>query len=177
MEHLLNIKSNWKHSTMEYLIKNYDTSQNMSRSAVFERAVRAAAGVKDWDAIRLSLVDLREQKDAPIFTSFQAKYDDATAQLLDTVRTEMLQQLQTAGVLKVLQTQFMVLLLQANYLQKLKEQRLALKANRMVEEADVSLPDIARLLCEMMLQDPGCSELETIRGILVSWKSKTHIYK
>lgn len=68
MENLINIKSNWKHCTLEYLIKKYDASQDMSRAAVFEREVYAAKEVSDWKCIHRILFDLRKEEDAPIFT-------------------------------------------------------------------------------------------------------------
>lgn len=173
MENLLNIKSNWKHSTFEYLIKKHDSSQNMSRAAVFEREVRAAHGVKNWKAIQMSLLDLKREADAPVFTSLQAKYDDETAELLEEVREDILSQLKIDGTLKVLQTQYMVLLLQANYLESLKQEKLTIKADHMVEEIDVDLPEMSKILTEMMLKDKDCDELKHIRKILVDWRN-TH---
>lgn len=170
MENLLNIKSNWKHATLEYLIKKYDASQNMSRSAVFEREVRAAQGVKDWKAIQASLADLEREEDAPVFKNLQARYGEETAALLPVIRADILDQLQ--GTLKVLQAQYMVVLLQANYLEQLKRERLALKADGTVEEASVDLPELAKLLCEMMLQDKDCPELAQIRALAVAWRNR-----
>ena len=46
MSNLIKIKTTWRHSTLEYHIKEYDSSQDMSREAVFEREVKAAAGIK-----------------------------------------------------------------------------------------------------------------------------------
>lgn len=42
---LLNIKSNWKIIQLEELIKINDPSQDLSRTAVFEREVQAAQHV------------------------------------------------------------------------------------------------------------------------------------
>lgn len=177
MEHLLNSRSNQKHSRLEELIRRSDPAQEMSRSGIFQRAVRAAVGVQDWPAVQDSLAGLKEQEGGRVVTSFQARYDDATAQLLDEVRGEMLRQLQKAGRLKVLQTQYMVLLLLANYLRKLKEaQELALKADGMAEGGDISHPDIVKFLVEMILQEPECSELTDIRNILLRWKGRRHVH-
>ena len=49
---LLNIKSNWKIIQLEELIKINDPSQDLSRTAVFEREVQAAQHV-DWKEIQL----------------------------------------------------------------------------------------------------------------------------
>lgn len=169
MDNLLNIKSNWKHSTFEYLIKKVDSSQDMSRSAVFEREVKAARGVDNWKAIQTTLSDLKKEEEAPIFTSFQAKYDDETAEILEGVKKDILTQLE--GSLKVLQTQYMVQLLQANYLETLKREKVALKADEFVEETDVDLPEMSKIFTEMMLKDKDCSELKQIRKILVDWRN------
>lgn len=168
MEYFLNIKSNWKHSTFEYLIKKVDSSQDMSRSAVFEREVKAARGVDNWKAIQATLSDLKKEE-VPIFTSFQAKYDDETAEILEGVKKDILTQLE--GSLKVLQTQYMVQLLQANYLETLKREKVALKADEFVEETDVDLPEMSKIFTEMMLKDKECSELKQIRKILVDWRN------
>lgn len=169
MENLLNIKSNRKHSTLEYLIKKYDASQDMSRAAVFEREVKAAQGVKNWKEIQTSLSNLDIVEEAPIFTSLQAKYGDETAKILNTVRADILEQLK--DTLKVLQTQYMVLLLQANYLEMLKREKLSLKADR-VEETNIGMPEMAKILCEMMLTDKDSAELLEIRKILVNWRNR-----
>lgn len=175
MEHLLNVKINHKHSTCEYHIRKIDPAQDMSRSGILQRAVRAAVGVQDWPAVQVSLAELQEQKGARMVTSFQARYDDSTAQLLDEVREEMLRQLQDAGRLKILQTQYMVLLLLANYLRKLREaQELALKADSTGDRGDDSLSEIVKNLVDMILVDPECAELEDIRSILIRWKIKRH---
>ncbi len=168
MENLLNIKSNRRHSTLEYLIKKYDASQDMSRSAVFEREVRAAQGVKNWKDIQISLSNMDIVEEAPIFTSLHAKYGDETAEMLDAIRCDMLEQL--TDTLKVLQAQYMVLLLQANYLEKLKQERISLKADK-IEEA-IDMPEMSKIFCKMMLTDKDCNELLEIRKILVNWRNK-----
>lgn len=169
MENLLNIKSNWKHSTFEYHIKKADSSQDMSRSAVFEREVKAARGVDNWQAIQATLSDLKKEEEAPIFTSFQAKYNDETAEILEGVKKDILTQLE--GSLKVLQTQYMVQLLQANYLETIKWEKVTLKADEFVEETDVDLPEMSKIFTEMMFKDKDCSELKQIRKILVDWRN------
>lgn len=169
MENLLNIKSNWKHSTFEYLIKKLDSSQDLSRSAVFEREVKAARGVKNWRKVQATLADLHREEDAPIVTSFQAKYDNETAKILEEVKKDILEQL--SDTLKVLQTQYMVQLLQANYLEVLKREKVSLKADKFVDETDIDLPEMAKIFTEMMLKDKECSELKQIRKILVDWRN------
>ena len=168
--YFVNIKTNWRHSTLEFLIKKFDSSQDMSRAAVFEREVRAAQGIKNWKEIQLSLSDLEKSDDIPVFTSLQARISDEIFEILAEVKKEILKQLGEDGSLKVLQTQYMVQLLQANYLQILKQNKLAIKSDVMVEE-NINLPEMASLFTEMMLKDKDCEELRQIRKILVDWRN------
>ena len=41
-------KSSWKHAVLEYQIKEIDTNQDLSRSAITNRAIDAAGAVEDW---------------------------------------------------------------------------------------------------------------------------------
>lgn len=168
MENLLNIKSNRRHSTLEYLIKRYDPAQDMSRSAVFEREVKAAEGIKNWKQIQISLSNMNIIEDAPVTTSFQAKYSDDTARILDTVRKDILEQLK--DTMKVLQAQYLLLLLQANYLEMLKREKKSLKEDTL--EGSVDLPEMAKIFCELILTDKDCDELMEIRRLLVQWRNK-----
>lgn len=170
-EKLINIKCTWKHSTLEYLIKKFDASQDMSRAAVFEREVKAAENVKDWKAIQTSLSDLIKIENAPMFTNLQAKYNEETENILIDVRNKILCDLKESG-LKVLQSQYMVLLLQANYLEILKKEKLSITAQKQVDEENVDMPEMAKIFCEMMLIDKDCDELNQIKKILINWRRK-----
>lgn len=172
MNYTLNIKCSWKHAVLEYLIKMNDRSHDLSRAAVFEREVKAAENVKDWTKIRILLSSLKQNDDAPIFTNLQAKYDEATAESLTNIRNQMLNDLNEVG-LKVLQNQYMVLLLQMNYLETLKRDRFALQSDNTIETSEINLPEISKILTEMMLTDKDCDEMEQIKQILMHWKSKT----
>lgn len=169
---LLNIKSNWKIIQLEELIKINDPSQNLSRTAVFEREVQAAQHV-DWKEIQLSLLDLKKEDGTPLSTSFQAKVSPDTAKILEQVQSDMMHQLS----LKRLKVNYMVLLLQRNYLDQLisRQKNLVRKKNvcktdRMIEEKEIDMPAMAQLLVEMMLTDHQCAELEQIKNLLVDWK-------
>lgn len=168
MENLLSIKSNWKHAVLEVHIKQNDPSPNMSRSAVFEREVYAAQNVKNWAQIQMSLLDLKKEDGISISTSFQAKYSEETAEILQQVQSDIMEQLNP----KRLQAQYLLQLLQANYLKKLKREKLLAKTDHMLEEEKVDMPNMARLLVEMMLTDPGCDELQLIRRLLTDWKNR-----
>ena len=174
MEKLLNIKTNKKHAMLEYLIKRYDPSQDMSRAAVFEREVIAGETVTDWKLIRPLLSNLEENdeaKDAPVFSNLQAKYSEETEKVLNRVRQKILFDLQGPDF-KILQTQYMVLLLQANYLEMLKKERLAIKSKDMIEETDMDMPEMTKTLCKMMLTDKDCNEISAIRTLLIQWRDR-----
>ena len=173
-EKLLNIKTNKRHSILEYLIKKYDPSQDMSRAAVFEREVIAGETVTDWKLIRPLLSNLEENdeaKDAPVFSNLQAKYSEDTEKILNGVRQKILEDLQGPDF-KILQTQYMVLLLQANYLEILKKDKLIIKSEGMIDETDMNMPEITKTLCEMMLTDKDCNELKEIRRIMIEWRDR-----
>lgn len=167
MVNFLNIKANRKHCSLEYRIKKLDPAQDMSRSAIFERAVRAAKGVDNWKAIQTTLSNLKVEEEAAVFTGLQVHYDDETACILKEVEKDICEQ---CG-LHVLQRQYMVQLLQAQYLETLTREKLSLKTENMVE-SDIGLPEMASILVEMMLTDKDCDHLNQIRKILVEWRNK-----
>lgn len=171
---LLNIKSNWKIMQMEALIKKHDPSQDLSRTAVFEREVQAAQNV-DWKEVQLSLLDLRQEDGAAPPTSFQARFSPETAKILEQVQSDMMRQLS----LKRLKANYMVLLLQKNYLNHLKSrqenylgEKLVGKTNPAINEVEIDMPAMAQLLVEMMLKDHQCPELAQIKTLLVAWKKR-----
>lgn len=170
-EYLFNVKTNWKHATQEHTIKKLDVSQDMSRSAVFERAIKAAVHVKDWRSIQALLSGLEKNADAPVFTNFQAKYGEEIEEMLMEVRAKMLEDLQKSG-LKVLQSQYVLLLLQANYIQKLKEEKLSIKDETLIDEENVDIPEMAKIFCEMILSDKDGQDIKAIKKILVEWRNK-----
>lgn len=171
MERILNITCNWRHCTLEYLIKTSDSSQDMSRQALLKRYLKAAEGIDDWNPAHTCLMDLKKEKDAPEFTNFQAKYDEQTSEVLSDVRSKMERSLKQAGIItKVLQNQYMVQLLMVNYLEFLKKQKVTLKADRMVDEK-IDLPEMSAIFTEMILTDRECEELKKIRKILVNWRN------
>lgn len=170
MENFLNIKANWKHNVLEYYIRKTDSSHDMSRGAIFEREVKAAKGVKNWREVQLTLSELQPEDEAPIFTCLQAKYSEETAKLLKDVREEILSQLHDS--IKILQTQYLIQLLQANYLEALKREKLTLTSKKYVDDNEVNLPMMSGILTQMMLEDKECDELKQIRDILIGWKNK-----
>ncbi len=163
---LLNIKANPKHCAYEFLIKKYDPSQDLSRAAIFERAVKAARDVTDWNEVKALLGNLEEVPEAPLFTNMQARYSEETGEILTCVQERMIADL---GLVR-LQSRYMVLLLQANYLETLKKERVTLSPE--YGESEIDIPEMAKLFCRMTLSDKDCPELAQIRRLLVSWRDR-----
>lgn len=150
---------------LEYQIKSLDPSQDMSRTAIFKRLVLAAENA-DWAAVQKKLSDLEKDEQIQVFTNMQANYDEDIAIKLDMIRKDMLSQLDS---IKVLQAQYMLLLLQANYLEVLRKQRLTLKEN--IDGNDITIPEMAKLFAELVLTDKDSQYLRDIGIILVTWKN------
>lgn len=171
----LNIKTNIRHSTLEYIIKELGGQSDLSRSSIFEKAVRAAQGI-DWKSIpefiTELLVDYRNRKDIPVFTSYKVKCSEETNELLKGIIKEIMFQLE----LKVVQKQYLLQLLLGNYILYLKNQRIKLKFNNIIDE-ELSMPDMAKILVEMMLTDSKCKELEQISKILINWNRRKGEYE
>lgn len=169
MDHMMNIKANWKNAALEALIRASDPNQDLSRSAVLERAILTARDVEDWKEVQLLLMDLRKEDGVAVPTSFQAKYSDNAAEILEKVRADILRQLN----LKRVQANYLLLLLQANYLEHLRRQRQTSRpagGSSAEHSPALDLPEVAKVLVEMMLTDPDCRELRLIREILAGWQ-------
>ncbi|MDY4097937.1 MAG: hypothetical protein SOY47_14690 [Lachnospiraceae bacterium] len=170
-ESILNTTCNQKHCTLEYLIKQGDSAQDMSRAGMFKRFVLKAEGIEDWMSKYTLLSDLKLEKDAPQFTNYQAKYDSETREKLAQIKKRMQKSLLEGGVItKVLQTQFMLQLLMVNYLEYLRETKISLKADKLVAE-EIDLPEMAAIFAEMMLTDREGDSLKEIQRILVNWRN------
>lgn len=171
----LNIKTNIRHSTLEYIIKELGGQSDLSRSGIFEKAVRASQGI-DWKSIpefiTELLVDYRNRNDIPVFTSYKVKCSEETNELLKGIIKEIMFQLE----LKVVQKQYLLQLLLGNYILYLKNQRIKLKFNNIIDE-ELSMPDMAKILVEMMLTDSKCKELEQISKILINWNRRKGEYE
>lgn len=167
MEKMLNFRCNWRHVSLEYQIKRYDPSQDLSRSAVLVREIQAAEKVKDWKSVRDRIGEVERIKDAPDITNFQAKYNEESARILEKVREKILEDLPE---LQILQTRYLVLLLQINYLEKLKKAALAVRSE--LQSESVEAPELVKLLVEMILLDKDSEVLQTIRDLLVDWKKR-----
>lgn len=167
MEKMLNFRCNWRHVSLEYQIKRYDPSQDLSRSAVLAREIRAAEKVEDWGQIRDRIREVECVKDAPDITNFQAKYNEESAEILERVKKKILEDLPD---LQILQTRYLVMLLQIHYLEELKKAALTVRSE--LQSEDVEAPELVKLLVEMILLDKDSETLQTIRDLLVDWKKR-----
>ena len=166
---ILNTKCNTKHCTLEFLIKEQDPAQDLSRAGILKRSVLAAEHIEDWMPSATLLTDLKLEEKAPQFSNFQAEYDAETREKLDVIKKKMQKSLMNGGVItKVLQTQYMLQLLEINYLESLKEAKRSLKAK--INEEKIGLPEMSAIFTEMMLTDRECPEIEEIRIILLDWR-------
>lgn len=170
MENMINIKSNWKHCALEHLIKRFDTAQDLSRGAMLFRMIRTADKVQDWRTIKSLLSKIERLEEAPSFSNFQAKYDDETAGMLERVKEKILLDLKDDN-LKLLQTQYLLQLLQLNYLKELEKETLAIRIDGQVDINDIDAPELVKLLVEIILIDKNSDALSQIKTILVDWRN------
>ncbi len=170
-EGLFSSKCNPKHCDAEFDIRILDPNPEKSRSALLERFSAAAESITDWMPSYHLLSSIEHHDDAPQFDSWQAKYSAETGEKLQTIRRNMEKSLKEGGVItRVLQTQFMLQLLMVNYLESLKKDILAIKADKMVDE-EITLPQMSAIFTEMMLTDKDSDALKEIRRILVDWRN------
>ncbi len=167
MKNNINIKVNWRHVSLEYQIRKYDGSQDLSRTALLFRMVEAAVDVEDWNTVKLLLPKIEKLEEAPGFTNFQAKCDSKTFEKLEGIKEKILYDLKDD--IKVLQQQYMLQLLMCNYLEKLKIEVLNVGEKTSSEEIDA--PDMVKILVEMILLDKDSSSINEIKDILVKWKN------
>lgn len=169
---VLNTKCNSRYCTEEYLIKEEDSAQDMSRAGILKRSVLAAVPIDDWMPAARHLAELELEEKAPQFSNFQAEMDADTREKLDGIKKKMQKSLVKGGIItKVLQTQYMLQLLGINYLESLRESKLLLKAKK-IDEDKIGLPEMSAIFVEMMLTNRECAELEEIRSILIDWRRK-----
>lgn len=161
-------KSNWKHGVLEYLIKEIDTEQDLSRSAITNRAIAVAKDVQDWKMVKEELV-LLEKLDIPVAISMQAKTDDESAEALKDIRSKILFDLK--GELERLQTPYMIQLLWLNYYNVLKQKKLNVGAEKN-KKNDLNGPDMVKRLVQILLlnRESDVPIIEKIKIDLLEWE-------
>lgn len=164
----LSWKSSWKHAVLEYQIKELDTSQDLSRSAITSRAIVEGAKVNDWTLPKEKLT-LIKRMDIPIPTSMQAKPDEEASEMLPDIRTKILCDLE--GELERLQTPYMIQLLWVNYLEVLKQKALTVGVEK-ADKDDLTGPEMVKRLVQILLlnRDADAQIIEKIKNDLLEWE-------
>ena len=168
---ILSWRANWRHISLEKSIRELDTSDDVSRSGITNRAIICARDVEDWCVVRsnLAAVVAQAEDNSPVI-SMQARPNEQAAALLPEIRQKMISDLRVDS--GRLYTPYMVQLLWANYLQVLRLQVLSVGADRGSVCSSISGPDMVKLLVEMLLYDREKDKLyiERIKAILSEWK-------
>ena len=164
----LSWKSSWKHAVLEYQIKELDTSQDLSRSAITSRAIYEGLKVIDWTVPKEKLI-LITRIDIPIPTSMQAKLDEEASDILPEIRAKILDDLN--GELERLQTSYMIQLLWINYLEVLKQKALLVGVER-ADKDDLTGPEMVKRLVQILLlnRDADAQIIEKIKNDLLEWE-------
>lgn len=171
-DYVFNVKCSQKHAILEYLIKDIDTSQDTSRTALLERFIETAAKVEDWMDVYRALSTVEWSVEAPKLTTWQAKCDRDALQKMQKIRQSIEKALIKGGVIsKVLQNQFLLQMLMAAYLVELQKQRICISAKGKCIEEDITIPMMFALLSELVLTDKDCDTLLKIRDLLIDWKN------
>ncbi|MGI6235792.1 MAG: hypothetical protein ACOYI6_11175 [Christensenellales bacterium] len=167
MKNAINVKVNWKHLSLEYQIRELDSSQDLSRTALLFRMIETGKDVEDWNKVKLLLQKVKKIEKAPVFTNFHARYDSMTLEKLEGIKEKILYDLKDD--IKVLQQQYMLQLLMCNYLEKLKTE--VLNVGEKINSEEIDAPEMVKILVEMILLDKDSSSINEIKDILVKWKN------
>lgn len=160
-------KSNWKHAVLEYQIKEIDTEQDISRSAITNRAIVIACNVNNWNSVKEKLTLIRRM-DITIPSSMQAKLDEASMQMLPDIKEKIFNDL----CLERLQTPYLIQLLWVNYLEYLKANVLNVGIKKAKSKEDLSGPEMVKLLVQILLLNRKSDEntIEKIKNALLEWE-------
>ena len=164
-------KSSWKHAVLEYQIKEIDTNQDLSRSAITNRAIDAARNVEDWGKVKDDLA-LLKRMDISIATSMQAKPDEERAEKVREIRKKMILDLKNViPDLKRLQTPYFMQLLWMNYLNELKKRKMAV-GKTISDSVDLSGPDMVKRLVQILLLNREADKevIEKVKNALLEWE-------
>lgn len=157
--------SNWKHAVLEHQIKEIDSEQDLSRSAITHRAIMEATDA-DWKKVKDKLSAIKKM-DIPVAVSMQAKIEDESVEVLKTIRTKML----SDGDLERLQIPYMIQLLWLNYYDVLQKKAQNVGTETSVE--DISGGDMMKLLFELLNLNrrTDANAINQIKKILVEWRN------
>ncbi len=157
----------------EQLIKELDPHQDLSRPAIFNRAIEKAKAITEQEWIELS-VQLKKfknnvPKDINAPTAIQMRVDDALTDDLVMIENKII----TALNLRTLQTRYEVEILEYQYLEVLKKDVLIVgEKNELPSETDLNGPEMVKRLVEILLlnRESDIEAIEKIKTILLEWK-------
>lgn len=166
---VLSWKSNAKHAILEYLIKEIDSSQDLSRSGITNRAIVVAKDTpkEKWPEVAEKLPKLPKREDILVPTAMQAKPDNENEESLRKIESNIKNSLG----LKTLQTQYEIQLLWINYLEWLKIKAMSV-GNENYEREDLSGPDMVKRLVQILLlnRESDVPTLEKVKAVLLEWR-------
>lgn len=166
----LSWKCNKKHAILEQRIRELDPNQDMTRSGITNRSIRAARNQSfdSWIDVRNQLPTLLKGSapDISIPTAMQAKVDDSSEKDLAVIGETIKQALG----LDVLQTQFLIQLLWKNYLNYLQDNTKIVGVK--LENSDLTGPEMVKRLVEILLlnREIDWPAIEGIKRILLEWE-------
>lgn len=173
MNCVLNVKCTPKIAYVEMQIKRLDDNvEDKSRAALLKKAIYAATDVENWAVFyRNTVSKIVPTKETPIINGWQARHDDDLAERILEVREKMHKDLTEDGIIsKVLQNQLFLLMILANYLELLKRKAVVEKDEKTDQEADISIPELAYILTQLLITDPDSTAVKEIKAILTSWR-------
>ena len=161
-------KSNIKHATLEYLIKEIDPSQDVSRPGITNRAIVVAKDTKKetWLKVMEELPKL-PKLEIPIPTAMQVKPDDENEEALKKIEDDIKDVLG----LRILQTQYEIQLLWMNYLDWLKVKAMNVGEEKNAEN-DLSGPEMIKRFVQILMlnREIDAPIIETIKNALLKWE-------
>ncbi len=163
-------RATWRHAVLEHQIREMDPNQDLSRSAITNRAIAMAKDVKDWRAVKAKLASLK-RLDIPVAISMQARPDEQRASEIPAIKRRILSDLE--GEIERLQTPYFVQLIWMNYLETLKEKAWHVGSDKNLKK-DISAPDMVKLLVEIILlnREEDAATIAKIKEVLIEWRSR-----
>lgn len=165
----LAFKANARLIALEIQIKEIEPEQEVSRSAIFSRALQIVSDNTDWKVVKEELgrwVANNTVKDTNA-TVMQVKINEEQSIKIEAVRKMILRDL--SDEIKVLQTQYFVQLLFLNYLTHLKNN--AMSSNS-IDIKDADGPQMVEMLTRMLMlnREADREKIDSIKHILLEWK-------
>lgn len=166
-KYLLSIKVNAKHLELETKIKEMDTSQDITRGAIINRAIQCADTVDDWKKVQTKLSSIKSNRaNISNNTSMQTNLDETTKLIVDNIKKQIIEDLD----LTVLQQQYFLQLVLMCYLMEISQH---LSGVEETLHSELSVPDMFKLMAELMLsqRNEDKNVIEEIKRILIEWRN------